>query len=215
MDRSSWMPNSWVKHTEITIPMGHSRYGGPIIDMPPHVARPVDLEFVAQINLGEFSKFDKKDLLPKTGQLIVFADIRKDKGLVIYTDTSSEQLVRHIHEHESDFFAGILVGNIRNNSECLRDRLTHSEGGCYSFVSDDGLVWDDFAGSETSKIFGIPTHCQWPFSIVKEKIDDDFIVLLQFGENGFNDEGVFSVLIKREHLKNRDFSSCEFHWAQT
>ena len=32
---------------------------------------------------------------------------------------------------------------------------------------------------------------------------------------GFNDEGVFSVLIPKEDLRNRNFENCEFSWAQT
>ena len=40
-------------------------------------------------------------------------------------------------------------------------------------------------------------------------------VLLQIGENGFNDEGVFSVFIDQRDLARRDFSRCEFTWGQT
>ncbi|WP_414713014.1 hypothetical protein [Sphingobacterium sp. UBA6645] len=38
---------------------------------------------------------------------------------------------------------------------------------------------------------------------------------MQIGENGFNDEGVFSVLIPKKDLKNLNFDNCEFVWAQS
>ena len=43
----------------------------------------------------------------------------------------------------------------------------------------------------------------------------DEILLLQIGENGFNDEGVFSVTIPREDLKKLNFDNCEFAWGQS
>lgn len=35
------------------------------------------------------------------------------------------------------------------------------------------------------------------------------------GENGFNDEEVFSVLIDKEDLKNANFENCEYAWSQS
>ena len=45
-------------------------------------------------------------------------------------------------------------------------------------------------------MFGIFTNCQW------DKED-------------FNGEGVFTVYMNKEDLKKRDFSKCEYYWAQT
>jgi len=37
----------------------------------------------------------------------------------------------------------------------------------------------------------------------------------QIGKNDFNEEGVFSVLIQEQDLKNRKFDDCEFYWSQS
>ena len=76
-------------------------------------------------------------------------------------------------------------------------------------------VWDEFAGSNKSKVWGIFTHCQLDQQDVEDIVTDGKLVLLQVGEDGFNDEGVFTVLIRKEDLERRDFSRCECTWAQT
>ncbi len=83
------------------------------------------------------------------------------------------------------------------------------------FDDDDELEWNYFAGTERSKIFGIYTNCQLQEEEIEEITFSDKLVLLQVGENGFNDEGVFSVLIPKEDLKNQNFENCEFVWAQS
>src|SRR3954447_10776197 len=93
----------YMKHTEVEIAIGHSRYGGPVVDLPPGVEYPKDLFFAAQLDLSKFSPFDKSGLLPLSGQLLFFANIRNNTGKVIYADVPNENLVRHIKEHDEDF----------------------------------------------------------------------------------------------------------------
>ena len=101
---------NYTKHTEVQIPIGHSRYGGPVVDLPPGIDYPKDLFFAAQLDLSKFSPFDKSGLLPASGQLLFFANIRNDTGNVFYADTPNENLVRYIREHDEDFFrAGLLT----------------------------------------------------------------------------------------------------------
>ena len=82
-------------------------------------------------------------------------------------------------------------------------------------MNAQGLLWDDFAGSKQSKIFGIYTHCQLGEEEIIDILNSNKVLLLQVGENGFNDEGVFSVLIEKTDLIARDFSRCEFAWGQS
>lgn len=205
----------YTKHTEVSIPLGHSRYGGPIIDFPPGLDLPVGLCFAAQLDLQKFSPFDGSGLLPKSGQLYFFADIRNDTGKVIYVDISNNELIRHIKEHEDDFFAGRLVDKIYVDTETLYERLREPEEHEMEYVNKNGKVWDEFAGNEKSKIFGIFTHCQYTQEEIEEIVFSDKVVLLQVGENDFNDEGVFSVLIDVNDLRRRVFDNCNFYWGQT
>jgi len=93
MKKESWMPDTCIKHTDIEIPLGHSRYGGPIIDLPKGIEHPEGLRFAGQLDLARFSPFDKTGLLPTTGQLIFFADIMNDTGKVIYANVTTTKLV--------------------------------------------------------------------------------------------------------------------------
>jgi uncharacterized protein YwqG len=83
------------------------------------------------------------------------------------------------------------------------------------YVNKNGKVWDETAGSEKSKIFGIFTHCQYSQEEIEEIVFSDRVLLLQVGENEFNDEGVFSVLIDINDLRRRIFDNCEFAWGQS
>jgi len=49
MKHESWMPENYIKHTEIEIPIGHSRYGGPVVDLPNGIEYPKELRFAAQL----------------------------------------------------------------------------------------------------------------------------------------------------------------------
>ncbi|WP_158267972.1 hypothetical protein [Elizabethkingia sp. YR214] len=48
---------------------------------------------------------------------------------------------------------------------------------------------------------------------IKEITFSDKILLHQIGENGFNDDGVFSVLIPEADLKRLDFKNCTLAWG--
>lgn len=206
----------YKKHTDVHIPLGHSRYGGPVVDLPAGVEYPSGLCFAAQLDLSKFSPFDKTGLLPKSGQLIIFADIRTDTGKVIYADIPNTDLVRHIREHEDDFYAGMLVDQIFADTETLSERFRDPEDEDeHEYANIDGKVWDDFAGSDKSKMFGIYTHCQLGQEAIERMTFSDKVLLLQVGENNFNDEGVFSVLIPRKDLENRIFDNCIFAWGQS
>lgn len=73
---------------------------------------------------------------------------------------------------------------------------------------EDVKIWDYFLGSDKSKIFGIYTHCQYEQKEIEEITFSDKILLLQIGENGFSNEGIFSVTIQREDLKKLNFDNC-------
>lgn len=210
------MPETYVKHTEVEITLGQSRYGGPVLDLPKGLVHPENMRFAAQLELEKFAPFDKTGLLPKSGQLIFFADIRHDTGKVIYADVPNESLVRTIVEHEGDFFVGVLVNNIFSDTETLNERYREPDDEDEkAFENDQDKVWDYFAGSEKSKVFGIYTHCQFSQQKIETITFSDKVLLLQVGENGFNDEGVFSVLIDKQDLMNKNFCKCEFAWGQS
>ncbi len=205
-----------VKAGTLDIPLGHSRYGGPIADLPENFDYPEDLRFAAQLDLKQIAPHDMYGLLPKTGHLFFFADIMEDKGLVVYADIDNSELVRVVKDHEDNFFEGVLIKEAFATTEKLSDRYRDPEDEYEEEdANDDGLIWDYFEGSETSKIFGIFTHCQAQEQQILDVVNSDKLVLLQIGENGFNDEGVFSVLIELEDLKALNFSNCEFHWGQS
>jgi len=240
MGRQNWMSDKNVKHTDIDIALGQSRYGGPVVDLPIGIEYPEGLRFAAQLDLAAFSPFDKTGLLPKKGQLIFFADIRNDIGKVIYADIPNEELIRVTKEHEEDFFSGVLIDQIFADTETFEERYGEEEDDYDDeeeldeedldeeeldedefddeeeideedeFDDEEELEWNYFAGAERSKIFGIYTNCQLQEEEIEEITFSDKLVLLQVGENGFNDEGVFSVLIPKEDLKNLNFENCEF-----
>lgn len=214
MEQQNWMEDMHVKHTDISIAPGQSRYGGPVIDLPPGVTPPENLRFAAQLDLSRFSPFDKTGLLPKTGQLLFFADLLHDKGKVIYADVPNDQLVRTINEHTDHFFLGVLIDEIYADTESMDERFREPEDEDEEEEAG-GKIWDYFAGSDRSKIFGIYTHCQASAGEIAAITYSDKILLLQVGENGFNDEGVFSVLIPRADLEQHNFDNCEFAWGQS
>lgn len=205
-----------VKASALDIPLGHSRYGGPIADLPKDYPYPDDLRFAAQLDLKQIAPHDQSGLLPKTGHLFFFADIMEERGLVAYANIDNIELIRVVKDHEDNFFEGVLIKEVFANTEKLSSRYRLPE---YEDEEEDanaeGLLWDYFEGSETSKIFGIFTHCQAQEEQILEVVNSDKVVLLQIGENGFNDEGVFSVLIDKNDLQNLNFSNCEFHWGQS
>lgn len=217
MEKSSWMDENYVKHTELNIPLGKSRYGGPIIDLPQNLEHPKDLRFVAQLDLQQFSLFDNSGLIPKEGQLFVFADITKKKGKVIYSNSLRKNLNRIIVEHNSHFFLGTLIDKIFSDTESYNERYVAPEHEEFEStnLNEEGKIWDPFAGTQRSKIFGIYTDCQRDEKYIRKITSSEKVILLQIGKNGFNDEGVLTILITKDDLKNRNFDNCEVLWSQS
>ena len=216
LSHESWMSSSYINSKEYTIPLGQSRYGGPIMDVPAHFTPPNDLYFAGQLNLNVLAKEDGTDLLPKTGHLYFFADIRKNIGKVFYFDIATEALIRHTHEHEQTFWYGVLIDDGVAETELWEDRYKPVEDeDDLPYANADGNLWDSFEGSNISKIFGIFTHCQKSEQEITSLMEKDLLVLCQIGENGFNDEGVFSVLIPKQDLIHLNFDNCSFYWGQT
>lgn len=205
-----------IKLSRKEIPLGHSRYGGPVVDLPPGIGYPDDHLFAAQLDLSLFSPFDKSGLLPKAGQLIFFANLRENTVKVIYANIKNDELVKVTKEHEKMFFEGVLVDKVFASTESIEDRYREPEDEDEKeYANASGKIWDDYAESKKSKIFGIYTHCQWEEDEIMEIINSEKLILLQVGVGDFNDEGVFSVLIDKEDLKNKNFDNCTFSWAQT
>lgn len=203
-------------HTEVNLNIGQSRYGGPIIDIPIEFEIPENLNFAAQLDLHEISKHDKLGLLPSTGHLYFFSDIRKNSGKVFYEDVPNEKLSRKFKEHEGDFHMGVVIEDILSETESWIERFRKPEGEWeIKRANKKGFLWDEFGGTSRSKLFGIFTHCQKSQEEVENITNSDKILLLQIGENEFNDEGVFSVLIPKKDLADQNFVNCEFYWAQS
>lgn len=216
MERASWMPENWVPVDQIEIPIGTSRYGGPVMDLPPGVAPPADLNYAGQIDLSRFWPSDASGLLPEKGHLIFFADIGADMGRVIFTECETDLLVRTVREHEDDFFSGTLIDKIFPSNESWDDRFFVDEEDDEEHEAGSATPsWNYFAGANQSKIFGIFTHCQFSQQEIEEIVSSDELVLFQVGENGFNDEGVFTVTIKKNDLINKNFDNCQFYWGQS
>ena len=238
MERESWMDDNWIKAKNMEIPLGQSRYGGCIIDLPKGIDIPKNMRFAGQLDLKVVSQFDKHNRLPKTGQLIFFADLMTNSGKVIYSDIANDELVRVIEEHEDNFFSGVLIIGFKSNQEKISDyyKVPEEELECWECggnilkcecefeyktehierldLNDEGKQWSDFEGYEKSKMFGVYAHCQTSAEERMEIMEKE-IVLLQIGENGFNDDGVFNILIKENDLRNGSFENCTLEWAQS
>ena len=162
---------------------------------------------------GRVNNLDSSGLLPQHGQLLIFADIINEVVSVSYHDVSNDALVRHVVEHEDHFFSGVLIkggcAEVESMEESFRPKAE------WDPKNSSERVWDEFAGSDKSKMFGIYTNCQLDQKDVESIISSGKLVLLQIGEDGFNDEGVFTVLIPKADLEKRNFSGCECTWAQT
>lgn len=201
----------YIEHTSMPVPLGCSRIGGPIVDLPKVITYPNNMFFAAQLNLNDFSKFDAFDLLPRSGFLYFFIGGYGDSGRVFFTDVTAEDLTRVVKEHEQWFWDGCLIDGIYNEEEDLKSRYSEDWS---DEDEDEDIGWDCFAGSEKSKIYGIYTHCQKDEEEILEITNSDNILLLQIGSD-FTSEGVWSVLIKRKDLENRRFDNCKFEWGQS
>lgn len=248
-------------YSDMEIPLGHSRYGGCVIDLPKNKPFPIAREeydhptyqiakdgfeanytrFVAQFDMAKVGPLDKTGLLPKTGQLYFFTDIYNETGRVCYVDVPTDELERVIVKHDDNFFEGCLVKGFACQKESFEDLtrpLDEEAGetecgecgedfricGCnYEYnefqvedLTPDGKVWDLWKGANQSKFFGIFTELQT--NSIQELADmtfSDEVLLLQVGENGFNEEGVFYISIPKKDLEALNFDNCRFRWSQT
>jgi uncharacterized protein YwqG len=208
---------NYIAHTDVDFAIGTSRVGGAIVDLPEFLEYPENMCLAAQLDLSQFSPFDPFDLLPKKGFLYFF--IRKDDeaGKVIFIDVEADELKRIIREHDRWFANGCLVDKIFNEEESFYSRFCNEEDDELEDeeeLENGEIYWDYSAGSEKSKIYGIYTHCQKHEEEIRRITDSNDILLLQIGED-FTDEGVWSVLIDRESLVNREFENCKFEWGQS
>jgi len=189
------------------IPMGHSRIGGPIIDLPPDFEHPADLYFIAQLDLAWLTHETKQKLLPDHGFLFFFyncliTDDVREVGLVHYFPGTSQQLRRIVREHESWFWEGTTLTECTIAQEELKSRF-----------DDEG--WKYFEGMGKTKIDGLPSNPQWCDDEIEEALDNGKkMLLLQVGEDVTN-EGCLHFFIKRSDLVGRNFDSCDAVWGQT
>lgn len=198
----------FVDYDEIEIPLGKSRIGGPIVDLPENLVYPEEMYFVAQLNMLDLKEYDINSLLPDSGFLYVFIN-DSFEGQVLYSDRDVTQLTRHIKEHEGQFFYGCLVEKFEGQTENIREKYDEEwarEG--------EKIGWDCFAGFEKSKFFGFYNNCQLTENEMYEKSNERKILLLQIGEN-FTEEGILSVLIDVDDLIEKKFENCIIEWNQS
>ncbi len=228
-------------YKRIEIPIGISRIGGPLVDLPDSIDYPEDMVFVAQLDLEKFSAHDKSSLLPKTGQLYFFWNSKYQKNSngyynhVFYMDVKKDSLQRVTKEHIDSFYSGVLIDQVFSSSETLAQRYTEDDEDDIAEYIDDGdteylyngKAWNEADAEQVSKMFGIYTHCQYDPNDIAKIAYSEKVLLLQIGggfeyddqdeiiKTGFIEEGVLLVLISKEDLKNRNFKNCEFEWAKT
>ncbi len=195
----------------MNIPMGVSRIGGPVVDLPVGTKYPRGYCFLAQLNLEVFSTYDRAGLLPVQGHLYFFVKENddggiEDRGIVIYSDCDAGELQRVIREDDAESpFAGRLIGRPKAETEYKALRYYMDEEGTRQ--------WDPFAYSDVSKLFGIFTNVQLDEEDI-EKMMKGRVLLLQIGSD-FMEQGVMIVYINERDLARRDFNKCIFEYSQT
>ena len=193
-------------YSDSDIPMGCSRIGGPVVDLPKDIIYPEDYYFMAQLNCSKMKQFDKIGLLPESGFLYFFINENLDDGHVYHTSKTRKSLHRVTKKHESVYYYGKIIERFKHETENFSSRYTTMNG-----IKE----WDPFAGEDFSKIYGLYTNCH----VNKEDIlqfmkGDRRIILLQIGSDGVG-EGCTSVSINKKDLINRNFTKCIFEHNQT
>jgi len=193
-------------YLEIDIPMGCSRIGGPIVDLPKDIEYPESYYFMGQINCAEVKPFDKIGLLPEKGFIYFFVSDDLENGYVFYTDKGKEYLHRVTKEHENCYYSGKMIEKCKMETETISSRYELENG---------NKEWDYFAGEEISKIYGIYTNCQaGEEEILQFMEDENKIILLQIGSD-YAGEGCQSVSINKDDLVKKDFTKCIFEYNQS
>lgn len=174
--------------------LGESRVLSKYIDISNNVEYPKELQFLAQINLSEFSKYDKKNLLPSTGNLYFFQgpminDEYYECGKVIYSE-DSELTRKKVFIYNEDLDLELGIDNIKYKID--------------SYSSEN---------EKENKIFGIYSDPQLnELDILK--VSNEYIILLQLGWDIYG-EGVITFLIKETDLKNKNFNNIIYTYSQT
>lgn len=200
----SELESEYDDYKDLNIPLGISRIGGPVVDLPDNIKYPEGYSFLAQIDLALFSKYDKLDLLPDRGYLYFFVK-NGNEGLVFHENVEKDKLKRIIKEHKDWYFNGRIVGDIWFENELLSSRYKINENAL--------TVWDESAGQKISKIYGIFSNVHSTEDEIKSMMKNK-ILLLQIGSD-FLGVGVQCVYIEEENLRRMDFSQCIFNYSQT
>ncbi len=192
------------------MPLGQSRIGGPVVDLPPGFQPPDDLFFVAQLDLAWLGPADSGELLPDNRGFLYFffnlfveeAGIRQ-VAKVHYFPGAARQLRRTVREHTSWFWRGTTLVGCTAEQEFLADRF-----------GPDGR-WDYFAGVGKTKISGYPSNPQWDEEDVARALaGDERFLLLQVGED-VTESGCLCYFIGGADCYHRRFDDVEAVWGQT
>jgi uncharacterized protein YwqG len=193
------------------MPLGQSRIGGPIIDLPEGFEHPPGLFFIAQLDLAWLAPCAASEiLLPANhGFLYFFYNTfvakreRSEVGRVHYFPGTAQQLHRTVREHDDWFCAGMALVGWSEEDEVLEDRF-----------QPDG-DWDSFSGMDKTKIGGYPSNPQWYEEDVAQTLAaNSKQLLLQIGED-VTGEGCLCCFVDAVDLRQKCFDSCEFVWGQT
>ena len=174
--------------------IGETRILSKYIDVPEGLKYPNELEFLAQINLSDLSKYDNSGLLPKTGNLYFFQGPMIDGtyfecGKVIYSD--DDNLVRkNVFVYDNDMILELGIDDV--------------------IVKQD--VYSENNDKE-NKIFGIYSDPQLTEKDII-KVSNKYLILLQLGWDIYG-EGVITFLISENDLINKDFSKVIYTYSQT
>jgi len=196
----------------LEMPLGQSRIGGPVIDVPEGFEFPDDMFFVAQLDLAWVSSFDRSGVLPKEGFLFFFFGGSRNSMHVHYHPGAARQLRRIVKEPQDEdwFEVGIALEDCAAEEEFWRDRFSGDEDD-----EEEIRDWDYFAGMEATKIGGYPCNPQWGEDEVVEALESGKRkLLLQVGED-VTGEGTLCYFIRTDELAQRRFESCQAVWGQT
>lgn len=196
-------------YKEIDVPLGASRIGGPVVDLPEDIKYPDGYYFMAQLNCKELKEYDELNLLPSNGFLYFFVKNYGETGIVLYSPKDTKELKRVVKEHLDWYFSGCLIGSIKSEIETIESR----------YITEDGeKMWDFFAGTEITKIYGMYTNCQANEEETIKKLNElkrsNSVLLLQIGSD-FLGEGTHCVYIDKNDLQKLNFTRCIFEYSQS
>jgi uncharacterized protein YwqG len=193
------------------MPLGQSRIGGPIIDLPEGFEHPPDLFFVAQFDLAWLAPCTLTESLLPAGQgflyffynMLIADHRRQEVGQVHYFPGAAQQLRRTIREHDDWFSEGTTLADWSEEEELLEERF-----------QADG-EWDSWNGMDKTKIGGYPSNPQWyEEDVARALAANNRQLLLQVGED-ITAEGCLCCFIDTADLRHKRFDRCEFVWGQS